>query len=572
MENKAQRIKAGYREECSFYKGNPYAEALPPIPDSRKNTEKLLDLPVITQDDRDRSDYERVTMLGALRRFNFPMPRAEELMVDIYSLIKQRYIGLNPLKDEDLAQMRKLEKEIKEEYEHWKEDEEALNREIEENEEKEDEEITSQNYEKDSDFYNTTAENMLFVGISGIGKTSALKRMLWFLPDVIQHTEYKGKRLIRTQIPVLHIETPYQGGEKELCFSILQAFDDRLGNTHYYKDGKKSGVTTVELTIRVGKLCQIFGVGLLIFDEAQNLIRKGTRSGGKRFQGFILFATNVWGTPFVLTGTPKLEKLFKSNFRTLRRICSFGAVKWERLENGRLFRKFVEAMWKLQLTRTESPLTDEIVDVLYSCSQGIVQMIVSVFLRTQRNVILNPNNPDEIITPQAILQTFNRDFVPVHKAIEAIKRNDYSAMEDFGDIMTGLDESFRTEDKASDKQMGIIEQELKKRQRENSQQAILDALYDCRKSLCPSLSLSDLKNISKLIINQAEEGCQVSHLIALATGEAINMNAAKTADTKERLEKRKFRKNKGILAAGKFEAGKYGLEEKGFIGEKDEFS
>ena len=50
------------------------------------------------------------------------------------------------------------------------------------------------------------------------------------------------------------------------------------------------------------------------------------------------------------------------------------------------------------------------------------------------------------------------------------------------------------------------------------------------------------------------------------------MNAAKTADKKERLEKRKFRKNKGILAAGKFEAGKYGLEEKGFIGEKDEFS
>ena len=67
------------------------------------------------------------------------------------------------------------------------------------------------------------------IGISGIGKTTAIERLLLMYPQVIKHFEYKGECFTRTQIVWLKIDCPYDGNLSTLCKSFFKAIDDILG-------------------------------------------------------------------------------------------------------------------------------------------------------------------------------------------------------------------------------------------------------------------------------------------------------------------------------------------------------
>lgn len=62
-------------------------------------------------------------------------------------------------------------------------------------------------------------------GMSGVGKTTGLMRVLNLYPQIIIHTNYKKKKFTRTQIVWLILECPKDGSTKALCIKFFKAID-----------------------------------------------------------------------------------------------------------------------------------------------------------------------------------------------------------------------------------------------------------------------------------------------------------------------------------------------------------
>src|SRR5699024_3054395 len=61
------------------------------------------------------------------------------------------------------------------------------------------------------DYIRSTADSLSIIGISGIGKTTAIERLLLMYPQVIKHEAYEGQPFNHTQIVWLKIDCPYDG-------------------------------------------------------------------------------------------------------------------------------------------------------------------------------------------------------------------------------------------------------------------------------------------------------------------------------------------------------------------------
>ena len=73
------------------------------------------------------------------------------------------------------------------------------------------------------------------VGVSGLGKSTALQRVLSLYPQVIEHTEYHGQKFYCHQISYLVVQTPHDASIKALILDIYLQIDSLIGTT-YQKD------------------------------------------------------------------------------------------------------------------------------------------------------------------------------------------------------------------------------------------------------------------------------------------------------------------------------------------------
>ena len=53
-----------------------------------------------------------------------------------------------------------------------------------------------------------TSKCGLIIGVSGMGKTTTVHRVLESIPQVIIHNEYKGINFTQIQVPYLKLEAP----------------------------------------------------------------------------------------------------------------------------------------------------------------------------------------------------------------------------------------------------------------------------------------------------------------------------------------------------------------------------
>src|SRR5690606_22925618 len=122
-----------------------------------------------------------------------------------------------------------------------------------------------------------TASGFTIIGISGLGKTSSLERVLAMYPQVIVHSEYKGIPFSMYQVVWLKLECPHDGSLKGLLFDFFSAVDRLLGTSYYDKMVRARPTVDVMLSAmyQVARNCSL---GLLVIDEIQHLSL--AKSGG----------------------------------------------------------------------------------------------------------------------------------------------------------------------------------------------------------------------------------------------------------------------------------------------------
>jgi hypothetical protein len=271
------------------------------------------------------------------------------------------------------------------------------------------------------------ARGMTLLGVTGIGKTEGVKMCLRLFPQVVQHTSFRGRRFHNFQVVYIHLQAPKGGSLITTCINFFQEMDKRLG-TQYEREMTRGAKKADELIPRMATVAALHGLGLLVIDEIQELRES---SGEKAFLSFLGRLTNDIGVPVVMMGGIDALPLMRSQFRFARRGETEGDIILDRSQPGAEWRRFLERIWPFQVTRTETPLGDELADALLEHSQGITDFAIKLYKLAQGRAIALGG--DERIT-KALIESVAQDSLAVAQPVlTALRRGDQVLLRSLAD-------------------------------------------------------------------------------------------------------------------------------------------
>lgn len=400
------------KQELDEYEDNPFIEALPPIFDMEEVIDQFTFYPNVKNEDKAKRSSVRYHIIKKLKRFIQPLKIHTRIEQEISTMIRQGYLARNPCSIEFLHRLRLLN-DIKQ----------YSNQEIEEK------------FRKLSETLRSTADSLSIIGISGIGKTTAIERLFMMYPQVIHHSDYKGNPLVRTQIVWLKIDCPYDGSLKTLCKIFFKSVDDVVGTTKYFEKFGNNHNSAATMMIYMTYLASLYGIGVLAIDEMQHLINK--KNDPDEMLNFFVTLQNVIGVPTILIGTFKTLKVLKKDFRQARRAGSEGNIIWDRMYKDDEWNFFIETLWSFQWLSEDTPFSEEFNKVMYDESQGITAIAVNLFIVAQERAL---QSGKEVITAELIRKTAREDFHMVQPMIKALRSSNIEDICKYEDIKVDFED------------------------------------------------------------------------------------------------------------------------------------
>lgn len=351
--------KAEYLEQDIIeFKNNPFIESLPPLSDFRTLGAQLTVRPPYSNSERFLPDEVRLMLTQRIIQFHQPSDIDIDLASRLARCIRWGYINRNPFSSTYAAHLADgyVETAARE----------GIN-------------YAGRHYANTYGF--------AIIGVSGIGKTISVERILSMYPQVVEHTEYKGVPLITKQVEWLKIDCPCDGTLKGLCTEFFRELDRLLG-TDYLTLYSRRRTTLDRMLSAIAQLVYVHNVGLVIFDELQHL---GAASKGTSETALNFFVTlvNTACVPVVMMGTPKILSILQKEFQQAKRGSGQGDLLWPRMRPGESWDLFVESMWDYQYTRESISLSRSFIDALYEESQGIPFLAVHIYKLVQEDAILS---------------------------------------------------------------------------------------------------------------------------------------------------------------------------------------
>ena len=394
-------VSANYVEQkVPDYRGNPLIEALPPIYTKKYDVMKALTTdPGYSESEREDDAEHRVHCIGRLFRYFQPLTIHLEIEKKISLAIRQSYISKNPATPKYAAALSEGAEAIR------------------------------QNNFNALTAANSTAFGFTIIGMSGVGKTTAIEKVLTLYPQAILHTRYNNAPMFLTQLVWAKLDCPFDGSLKQLCIEFFDYVDGILG-TDYAKKFSVYRMTVDQALPKMAQIARTHCLGLLVIDEIQHLDQ--AKSGGQaKMLNFFVTLVNKVGVPVVLIGTNKALPILQSEFRQARRSSGQGALFWERMENDISWEVMLRAMWKNQWTQKRTELTEELKNALYDESQGIIDIAVKLYAMAQVKVIADRT---EIITVRDIKEVAAEKYRLVYEPLDALRTGDVKKLAQYEDI------------------------------------------------------------------------------------------------------------------------------------------
>jgi hypothetical protein len=284
----------------------------------------------------------------------------------------------------------------------------------------------------------STARSLSLIGCSGSGKSTTLNRILATYPQVIFHEKYNF-----TQITYLKLDCPHDGSLKNLCYHFFRAIDEILHTNYEAKYAlKRHSVET--LLALMSQIANVHAIGVLVIDEIQHLNLKGS-GGVEKMLNFFVTLVNVIGLPVIMVGTPKARPIFETDLRSARRGAGFGALFWEPMKAPKPvvdpntnkvkpteWIAFTDKLWKYQwLQKRDEKLSDEVRDTWYELTQGVLDIVVKLFVLAQLRAIATRT---ERITIKLLKQVYDDELKPVHPMLAALRSGDPESIAKYSDL------------------------------------------------------------------------------------------------------------------------------------------
>lgn len=522
---KGVHCKAVYKEQIVLQnQNNPFIEAIPVRLDKEQFYDNLNSKPLFKPDYLKLGVEDRLELVQQIKpSFWMPFPSHYDKYRVIYNMIKIGYQSRNPLqpiynKQFAMGWDKILESGI---------DENGVN--------------LAGNIQ--------TAQSATEIGVSGMGKSKIYERILKQLfPQVIHHSEYKGRKILMTQVVWIKLECPSGQSVGALCKNFYSAVDEVLGSNFYEKHGERGG-TIDNLAKRMVKVAAQINLGLLIIDEIQN-VHKAHSGGDERMINFITELVNTLGIPVIVIGTFKAMYLFKKSLANARRgvpdmynenIVSFMLEKsWE-------WNEFLESLWDLQYTIEYTPLTDEFKQAMHYHTLGIPDIAVKLFIHVQAKAILNGS--DEKITLSLINEVASKSLGLLQPVYEKIRRGgSISELEKLDDVEPVWD-SFNEYIKTGSHRVnlyGKIEEDHSRANQNRNKQTILEELVHFATKLVSNDELA--KSLAKTVFQASNGMGNKQGMFAQVAQLALETNSqTSTLKKEENINFRKPKKVKPLL-------------------------
>lgn len=388
------------------HRGNPNLEALPPILDESAWMDRLVRYPDFDPSLRSLPVEVRFNLLEDIRRLYQPLDIPLRLAMDFDTLLRSGYVNRSPFS----ADYRRNLLEKRDGFE----------------------QNFSQRIMDEYDNDGLVTSGLTIKGLSGVGKTRTINRILARYPQVIKHTEYKGKPCFYSQIVFMKFDCPPHGTLRAFAEDGLLYLDEILGSDYYPKFKINRFLNTNHLLRAFLNIATEHYLGVLILDEIGNLF--GAKEG-RIIQNTLIMMSNDFNIPVILIGNPLAERILDSQFRQMRR--SYGYDKYNNwLQMGRDdddWVTFCETLWKYQYVKNQTKLTANLLNKLHGISGGVTDLAIKMFISAQKRAM---RDGGEEITTSLLQFVANEEFAWARNAVQALSLGTEQALKKYEDLYT----------------------------------------------------------------------------------------------------------------------------------------
>lgn len=292
----------------------------------------------------------------------------------------------------------------------------------------------------------TQAVGLLIEGITGIGKSHIVDRVLHLLPQVIEHEpEGEWGMLKLKQLVWLKVHLPADHTRKGLLVAILTDMDRVLGS-EYVKAHVRPSTSIEVLMIKVMHLLAQHRCGALVIEEAQKQ-NIGSVAFSRDFMTFFLRILN-WGIPVVIVGNPMAFEALKAHAQDVDRFSEGG---WFTLLPGsgpdKIWRDlWIPGLWNpTLLDQADAPFTPiarfpDALDwpsFLWQLTGGLPRQLARLRAEVMDSCLLFK---DQVVTSDLVLKVFDRSpsFTATQNRIRALADQDIATLRVFTDLPVDL--------------------------------------------------------------------------------------------------------------------------------------
>ncbi|WP_343291660.1 AAA family ATPase [Vibrio harveyi] len=294
--------------------------------------------------------------------------------------------------------------------------------------------------EQDYDFQRSQTKNLSKVvsvlGLSGAGKTLAIRNCLSLVPQTIRHNKYQGERFVAVQIVYLEFQAPVTRTTRGFILSFFIAVDELI-KTNYYNQWKGKSTPIPNLIQEAKKVAFNHYIGLVFVDEVQRCASSNAKADYTTLE-FIDDFFNSVGIPMVVAGTYKAMPLFRTTMSTTRRLSSSRKFTFDVFENDlvnlssvdegpSLWSIFIDSFYFPNLLHEEFEFDTALKEHIHYLTLGLPALTARLMRLTYEEAILSS---EEKITVELLDAVYLDQFELLHPAIESLRKGQYGGYED----------------------------------------------------------------------------------------------------------------------------------------------
>lgn len=288
------------------------------------------------------------------------------------------------------------------------------------------------------------------VGISGSGKTQAIRRCLITFPQIIQHTSFFRMVNGLQQVVWLSLDVPASGKATDLAAALMTAWKKATGSTRFDKTLAGEWRNGPQMLDEWQQVASSHFLGLLHLDEIQNLFKiptLKTRSKSKPGEPppalrviddhsikWILTALNEWHIPILVSGTPDGFGALTKRMSNTQRIVTSGYHSFKHFwgDHDDAFRQhFLPRLGHYQFVARPIPITDDLGDLILEKTAGVQRLIIALWIAAHRVAFERSDDDLRLDDFKLAADTY---LAPVASAVAALNSNDPARLSMYEDL------------------------------------------------------------------------------------------------------------------------------------------